>query len=104
MSEKNKENEKKNEKNIQIDISKEVALGQYSNLALSNYNKEEVIVDFAFIQPHGNKGEITSRVIMSPRNAKRLAEMLLKNVKDYEKKVGPLSDSQGFPGINLSVN
>jgi hypothetical protein len=97
-------NEEKKEKNIQVDIEKGISQGQYSNLAISNYNKEEFIVDFAFIQPNGNKGDIKSRIIMSPRNAKRLAQMLIKNIADYEKKVGPLTDGPSFPGINLSVN
>ncbi len=104
MSEENKNVFEKKDKNIKVDIEKDVAQGQYSNLAISNYNKEEFIVDFAFIQPQGNKGTIKSRIIMSPRNAKRLAQMLTKNVENYEKKTGPLTDGLSFPGINLSVN
>lgn len=93
-----------NEQTIKIDISDDMSHGSYVNLAISNYNQEEFVLDFVFVQPHGQKGQVLSRVVLSPRNAKRLAEMLSRNVLDYEQKLGPINEGGNFPGINLSVN
>lgn len=92
------------EKTIKIDISDELSQGDYVNLAISNFNQEEFVLDFVYVQPSGQKGKVLSRVILSPRNAKRLAEMLARNVVDYEKKLGPIVEGGNFPGINLSIN
>lgn len=92
------------EKTIKVDIDDDIAQGVYSNLAISNFSKEEFVLDFVFIQPQLSKGKIRSRIVMSPRNAKRLAEMLIRNVDEYEKKMGSMGDNNQFPGINLSVN
>lgn len=92
------------EKTIKVDIDDETSQGVYSNLAISNFSKEEFVLDFVFIQPQVAKGKIRSRVVMSPRNAKRLAQMLMRNVEEYEKNMGSMGDNNQFPGINLSVN
>jgi hypothetical protein len=92
------------EKKISVDIDDAIAQGVYSNLVLSNFRKEECILDFVFIQPHVPKGKILSRVVLSPRNAKHLAQILSKNVSDYEDKFGTLNDNNQFPGINFSNN
>lgn len=99
-----KESHDKNKLAIQIDIDNETAQGTYSNLALSNFSKEEFILDFAFIQPNIKKGKIRSRIILTPKNAKRLMIMLKKNIKEYEEKSGPITDEKSLPGINLSFN
>ena len=51
-----------------------------------------------------NKGKVASRVILSPKNAKRLAMMLQDQIKKYEEKIGPIDDAPQLPGINLSFN
>ncbi len=99
------ESQKKDTKNsIQLDINDDIAQGIYSNLALSNFNQEEVVIDFVYLQPHVNKGKVASRVILSPKNAKRLAMMLQDQIKKYEEKIGPIDDAPQLPGINLSFN
>lgn len=92
------------ETKIKVDIDDETAQGMYSNLAISNFSKEEFVLDFVFIQPQLSKGKIRSRIVMSPKNAKRLAQMLTRNVEEYEKKMGSMGDNNQFPGINLSIN
>ena len=105
MTEQNNQDEnKKNEKQIKVDIDQDVANGTYANLSISNFSAEEFIFDYIFLQPHVDKGKILSRIIMSPQNAKRFSEMLNKNITEYEKKFGPIGKSNKFPGINLSVN
>ncbi len=102
---KKESNPEKKELNIQVDIDDQTAQGSYANLAITNYSQEEFILDFIFIQPHIKKGKIRNRVILTPRNAKKLAQILLTNVKQYENKYGYISDEPGKPsGIELSIN
>ena len=91
----------KKEKAIHIDIDPEIAQGTYSNLALSNFNQEEFILDFAFLQGATKKCKIASRIIMSPGNTKRLADMLTKNIQKYESKFGPITGPKNEPGFKL---
>ena len=81
MADKNK----KDNKSIQVDIDEVMAQGIYSNMVISNYSQEEFVLDFVFLQPQQAKGKIRSRIILSPKNAKRLLKLLSTNVKDYEK-------------------
>ena len=100
-----KKSQNNKERKIELTIQKEISKGQYSNLALSNFSKDEFILDFALIQPHNNKADINSRVILSPRNAKNLLTVLQKNIEDYEKKWGPISDTPPKTGgISMSFN
>ena len=89
---------------IQLDMDEQTAQGIYSNLAISNYTREEFILDFAFMQPQAPKGKVRSRILLSPRNLKRLAILLQGNVEDYEKKFGSITDDPQMPGIKLSIN
>ena len=98
-----KKNNKKEIK-IQLDLNEETAQGNYTNLALSNFNQEEFILDFAFLQGTNKKCKISSRIIMSPRNTKRLADMLTANLKKYELKFGPISGSNKDPGFKINLN
>jgi hypothetical protein len=43
-------------------------------------------------------------VSFTPKNAKNLAETLQENIKNYEKKFGPLDDQSGQSKINFSFN
>lgn len=89
---------------LKVDLPPETAQGLYSNLTMSNFNEEEFVLDFAYIQPSLPQGRIHSRIILSPKNTKRLMQMLQQNILDYEKKVGPI-DEDSFPRqINLSFN
>ena len=91
--------------NIEVQLDDDVSQGFYSNLALSNFSQEEFILDFAFLQPHLKKAKVSSRVLLSPRNAKRLFTMLKDNIQKYEAKYGAISDNPNQPGgIQLSVN
>ena len=100
-----KRNEEK--KTFQLEIENQVSKGQYSNLSISSFTEEEFCLDFAYIQPHQNKGVITSRLILSPKNANRLKQMLTKNIEKYEEEFGPIQSKNEPPfnqQINLSIN
>lgn len=90
--------------NIQVDLDEETAQGIYSNLTISTFSSEEFVLDFAFLQPSMGKGKIRSRIILNPRNVKRLTRMLAANVEEYENKFGLISEDDNLPGIRLSFN
>ena len=90
--------------NIRLELDDDIAQGVYANLAISSFTGEEFILDFGFLQPKIQKGKIRSRVILSPNNAKRLAIMLEKNIREYENKVGPITEETQPPGIRFSFN
>lgn len=93
-----------NDVTISLDMDEETSLGVYSNLVLSNFSKEEFFLDFAFLQPHMRKGKVRSRIILNPKNAKRLLHLLAQNIKDYESKMGPIDDPMPPQGIKFSFN
>jgi hypothetical protein len=92
------------EQKIQIEASNEVAAGKYSNLAVISHNENEFIMDFIFVHPP--KGQLNSRIIMSPSHAKRFLKALSENVAIYEKVVGPIKEAPEPPkfGFELSKN
>ena len=81
----------KEEKKVEIRCSDQIANGVYANLGIANYNQEEFVLDFVFLQPHSQTGEIRSRVILHPNHAKRLVQMLSKNLENYESEYGEVS-------------
>lgn len=97
------EKEKETKKKIQLDVDEDTAQGIYANLVMVNFNEEEFITDYAFLQPQINKGRILSRVILTPKNLKRLEQLLRANIEAYEQKFGPI-DEPPQAGIQFSVN
>ena len=104
MIEQDNQNSPDQEINLQIELDETVSQGLYSNLVVSNFNRDEFFVDFIFVQPHIQKGKVRARILMSPRKAKLLSQLLLNQVMEYEKKIGPIQDDPPFSGIKLSFN
>ena len=93
---------KKQQQQINIELSEEVAEGVYSNLAIINHSVSEFIVDFVNIMPGIPKAKVKSRIILTPQHAKRLARALNDNVKRFESTHGVIKDyDQTPPPINF---
>ena len=94
------------EKNLGIEISPDVAGGQYSNLAIISHSPPEFYIDFAHLAPGYPKAKVCSRMIMHPEHAKRLLIALNDNINKYEAQFGPIKftqqNRQGGATINLS--
>ena len=75
---------------LNIELSKEVARGNYSNLAIITHSHSEFIIDHVAVLPGTPKAEVISRIIMTPENAKRLLAALNDNVIKYESKFGEI--------------
>jgi len=82
------------EQKIDINLPEEVSQGVYSNLAIISHSNSEFIVDFVSMMPGVQKGQVRSRVIMTPQNAKRLLNALADNVAKFESQNGMIEDNQ----------
>jgi len=73
---------------LEIQIDDDVACGQYINMAVVNHNDNEFVLDCIYVQPQMTRAKVRSRLITSPRHAKRLLRALQHNLENYEKKFG----------------
>ena len=64
------------ENQMNIELTEDVALGVYSNLAIITHSPAEVVCDFVQIMPGMPKGKVRSRVLMTPQNAKRFTQCI----------------------------
>lgn len=81
--------EKKDAK-LEIQIDEATAQGSYANLGIINHNDSEFTLDFVYIQPQSPQGKVRSRIIISPRHAKRLLMALEENVRRFEANFGAI--------------
>lgn len=75
---------------LEIQLDEEAAQGVYANLAVINHTDTEFTLDFIFVQPQAPRAKVRSRIITSPRHAKRLLLALQENLARYEKSYGPI--------------
>ena len=82
--------EKKQQQELKIELSPEVAAGSYSNLAMIAHSGQEFFIDFINRGPHMPQARVQSRIIMSPENAKNLLFALRDNIQKYEEMFGTI--------------
>ncbi len=88
--------EQQNQVQVQIELDPETAQGAYVNMAMVNHSEAEFTLDFIYVQPQEPKGKVRSRVITSPKHAKRFLLALQDAVGAYERKFGAI-DAGGAP-------
>ncbi len=103
MSQQKNEMENNNENQVNIELTEDVALGVYSNLAIITHSPAEIISDFVQLMPGMPKGKVRSRVIMTPQNAKRFMRALQENLAKYEQTFGTIEEKDGhqMPPMNF---
>jgi hypothetical protein len=77
---------------LQIELDDVTAQGAYSNLVFLNHNDAEFTLDFVYVQPGGPRARVRSRIIMSPRHAKRFLRALETNIGRYEQIFGKIEE------------
>ncbi len=77
------------QKRITIDLPKNLA-AVYSNVAFMRYTPAEILIDFAQVLPGTPRGQVLSRIIMSPMHAKMLQRALADNIAKYERQFGEI--------------
>ncbi len=93
----------KNNNQINIELSPEMADGIYSNLAIITHSHSEFVVDFIKMMPGIPKAKVKSRIILTPQHAKRLFKALKENITKFEAMHGEIKmpeREQQFP-LNL---
>lgn len=84
------DNNQKPENQFQIELKPEVADGVYANLAVISHSSSEFVLDFIRVLPGVPKGQVKSRVILTPEHAKRLMLALQENIGKYESTFGTI--------------
>ncbi len=77
---------------LNIEISEEMAEGQYANLAIITHSHAEFVIDFVSVMPGTPKSKVKSRIIFTPMHAKRFLKALEDNVNRYEAANGNIQD------------
>jgi hypothetical protein len=81
-----------NPNQLNIEISEEIAEGQYANLAIITHSHAEFVIDFVNVMPGTPKSKVKSRVIMTPQHAKRFMKALAENIARFEAANGQIQD------------
>jgi hypothetical protein len=94
-----------NQNQVNIELTEDVALGVYSNLAIITHSPTEIVSDFIQMMPGMPKGKVRSRVIMTPQNAKRFLKALNENLNKYEQAFGVIEDidTPSMPPMNFGT-
>jgi hypothetical protein len=77
---------------LNIEISEEMAEGQYANLAIITHSHAEFVLDFVNVMPGTPKSKVKSRIILTPQHAKRLMNALMDNIEKFEASHGAIKD------------
>ena len=79
---------------LQVDLDERTAQGAYANLALITHGQTEFVLDFALSVPGRPKARTVTRIISSPKHAKRFAAALADNIRKYEARLGPIGPAR----------
>ena len=77
---------------LNIEISEEMAEGQYANLAIITHSHAEFVIDFVNVMPGTPKSKVKSRIILTPQHAKRFMKALTENLGRFETANGKIQD------------
>jgi hypothetical protein len=86
---------------LNIELSEQIAEGEYSNLAIITHSTSEFVIDFIRVMPSVPKARVKSRVIMTPQHAKRLMKALADNISKFESQNGAIKDIEA---VNIPMN
>ena len=92
--------EKKKEAKLEIQLDEAIAQGTYANLMVVNHSETEITLDFIFVQPHAPRAKVNSRIIASPRQAKRFMLALRDSIARYEEIFGPIDAPAPVAGVD----
>ena len=87
--------DQKNNNQLQIELTEEIAQGIYSNLAIITHSSSEFVVDFVRVMPGIPKANVKARIILTPEHAKRLLLALQENIQKYETVNGSIKNVHG---------
>jgi hypothetical protein len=86
---------------LNIEISEEMAEGEYANLAIITHSHAEFVVDFVNVMPGTAKSKVKSRIILTPQHAKRFMKAITENIQRFEQANGTIREIEE---IQLPMN
>lgn len=90
------------QKQIDIELTEEIAEGEYANLAMIAHSSSEFVIDFIRLMPGLPKAKVKSRVIITPEHAKRLLAALADNITKFEESFGEIKQAQETPSFPMN--
>ncbi|MDE2827918.1 MAG: DUF3467 domain-containing protein [Bacteroidota bacterium] len=78
---------------LKIELSEAVADGQYANLVMVGHSSEEFVLDFILVMPGIPRAKVKTRIILTPRHAKRMLHALGQNIEKFEHANGEIPGS-----------
>ncbi|WP_187264231.1 DUF3467 domain-containing protein [Pontibacter beigongshangensis] len=94
--------DQQNQHQINIELTEEIAEGQYANLAMIAHSSGEFVIDFIRLMPGLPKAKVKSRVIITPEHAKRLLAALADNVQKFEATYGEIKQANEAPSFPMN--
>lgn len=88
------EQQPEQQQQLNIELTEEMADGEYANLAIITHSFAEFVIDFVNVMPNVPKAKVKSRIVMTPQHAKRLMRALIDNVKGFEAQYGNIKDQE----------
>ena len=76
---------KKNEE-MKINISDEIAEGKFATITMISSTEDHFILDFIKLYIGQTKGNVISRILITPKHLKRLINVLSQEMKNFEDK------------------
>jgi hypothetical protein len=98
-----KQQQQPEENQINVELSEEMAEGEYVNLAMIAHSQSEFVIDFIKMMPGLPKARVKSRVIVTPDHAYRLLNALKENIQRYEEAYGAIAEDQGQIGFQFPM-
>jgi hypothetical protein len=86
----------KQENQLNIELTEDVADGIYSNLAIITHSNSEFVLDFVKVMPGVPKAKVKARILLTPQHAKRLLAAIQDNVSKYESAHGTIKQTEGI--------
>ena len=77
-------------RNLNIELSEDIAEGVYANLAMIAHSSSEFVIDYIRLMPGVPKAKVKARIVITPEHAKRLLNALEENIQKYEKTFGEI--------------
>ena len=93
---------KEQQQQINIELSEEIAEGEFANLAMIAHSSSEFVIDFIRLMPGIPKAKVKARIVITPEHAKRLLTALSENIERYEASFGDIKQVQEFPSFPMN--
>lgn len=91
-----------NNNQINIELSEEIAEGEYANLAMIAHSSSEFVIDFIRLMPGIPKAKVKARIVITPEHAKRLLAALSDNIEKFEESFGNIKQTQDAPTFPMN--